>query len=385
MKICLLTHDYPPGQGAALRYIEDVVNSLTAKGISVVVITLTHKDDVPLYEEGKNLHVYRLRAQWNPMLWNLEFMFRVGKKLKEVYEKEKFDLIHSEHVYPVWAAGNFAKKNDLPHIVTIEGITDVTPYSKFMRELHKFVLKHSHYDVLAIWGVFIWENYLSKWNLDKTKVVIIPGGVNTNRLHPLDENREVKTKLLEGGKSLIFIAKPLYGSNAIGIANAIRASKIVFDSVPDARLVIAGEGRKRNELENIVKELNLNEKIKFLGWVRQDMLPQYYSAADVVIDPIGFRHPGSITVLESLTTGKPLIINRIECLPGEQCIPTSEIAEVVEPNNPESMAKGIIKILKDEAYAKDLGRRAWNFVRTNFDTDLIADQYIKAYKKLLKQ
>jgi glycosyltransferase involved in cell wall biosynthesis len=383
MKVCILTHDFPPGQGAALRYIGDLVDELLKFKIKIVVITLAANQNVPLFEKKNNLTIYRFRPRLRPYLWNFEFMLRLKPILEYVYKKEIFDLLHSEHIFPVFAAGIFSKKYKIPHIVVIEGITKYTPYSKIVCLIHRLILPKSHYDILVSWSKFIIDEYFRKWGMKIKNIEIIPGAVDTKKFNPFVKRK--KMKLVSKNEKLIFIAKPLYASNAIGIATAIRAMKEVLKKEKNCKLIVAGEGRKRKSLEELIRNLHLEENVKFIGWVRQSEIPNYYAAADVVIDPINFRHPGSITVLESLTSGKPLVITRTECLPGERNIPNNKISVVVKHSDYEDMARGILKLLKNRKLGQKIGKNAWIFVRNNFSMEKIARKYKKLYEKILNQ
>lgn len=384
MKVCILTHDFLPGQGAAPRYIGDLVDELLKLKIEIVVITLATNPNVPLYEKKGRLTVYRFRVNWHPYLWNFEYMIRLRPILDYVYEKEKFNIIHSEHVFPVPIAGWFSKKYKIPHVVVIEGITKVTPYSKLVCLVHRLILPHSNYDILVAWSKFIIEEYFKKWGMKTKNIEIIPGAVDTKKYNPSISGREIKKRLVSRGEKLIFTAKPLYASNALGIACAIRAIKKVIEKYKNCKLIIAGEGRKKKSLEKIVQNLKLEKYVKFIGWVNQNEIPNYYAAADIVIDSINFSHPGSITVLESLASGKPLVISKTECLPGKNNIPSSDIAIVVKRGNYKDMASGILKLLKNKKLGEKIGRNAWNFVKNNFSIEKIARKYKKLYEDLMR-
>ena len=60
MKICILTHTYPPGESATNLYIEGVVNELRKLGLEIVVVTNLSYKYMPVVESKKNLTIYRL-------------------------------------------------------------------------------------------------------------------------------------------------------------------------------------------------------------------------------------------------------------------------------------------------------------------------------------
>jgi glycosyltransferase involved in cell wall biosynthesis len=384
MKICILTHDFPPGQGAALLYIDSLVRELVKLGIEIIVITILHDKNSAQIEKGENLTVYRFPVRGPSFLNNFEYGIRLLPFLEKIYKKEKFDLIHSEHVFPILNAGIFSKRKNIPHIAVIEGISKISLYSKLVYLAHKFLLPRSHFDVLISWSQFLIDEYFKKWCIDERKIEIISGGIDINKFNPFVDGTEIKEKLKTNDEKIIFTAKPLYKTNALGIAYIIKAMKYVFEKYDNCKLVIAGDGRKRKDLEKLAKDLNLEEKVEFLGGINQEKIPNYYKAADLVVNSLIYRHAGSMTILESLASGTPMVLTRIECLPGKKCVPTDDIAILVDPANDKDIARGILTLLKNEELGEKLGENAWKFIRMNFSMDKIARDYKKLYESLIK-
>ncbi|MBU2560605.1 glycosyltransferase family 4 protein, partial [archaeon] len=150
------------------------------------------------------------------------------------------------------------------------------------------------------------------------------------------------------------------------------------------KLIIGGDGRRKKDAEKLAIDLGLQDHIKFIGWIKQDDIPAYYAASDVVVNSIIYRHAGSVKVLESLSSGKPNVLCNIESLPGENSFPTEYIAMLVKPKDAHDMARGILALLNDEELGKRLGNNAWNFIRDNFSIENIAKDYKKLYEELVE-
>jgi glycosyltransferase involved in cell wall biosynthesis len=380
MKVCILSHCFPPAQGAAELYIGNLAEELAKIGLEIVVITNAFDAALPAFEK-REIKIYRFANRFPPSFHNFGFMLELAPVLKKVYEKEKFNLLHSEHVFPVPKAGKFAEENRIPHVAVIEGISKISLYSKLVYLTHKFVLPRSHFDALVAWSKFLSEEFLKKWGIEENKIRIIPGGIDTEKFNPFVDSKELRNTLADPNQKLIFTAKPLNYTNVLGLAYVIKAMKAVKEH--DCKLLIGGDGRKRKDLEKLARNLDLQKHVKFLGWIRQEKIPEYYAAADVVVDSIIYRHAGSVTVLESLASGKPNVLCDIECLPGENSFPSNDIAMLVKPRDEKDMARGIITLLEDEAIGEKIGMNAWNFVKENFSIDKIALQYKNLYEELL--
>lgn len=382
MKLCFLTHAFPPAETAAASYSKNFVNELLDKGLEVSVITTTRNHNSPDFESHDDLSVYRINLNLPIFGDFLEFMTKVSTKIGKVYENERFDLVHSEHLYPAVYAGMFAKKHKLPHIVTIEGVSNVSLYSKMLFQVHKALIPRLSYDVIVSWGKYVLEKYFIKWGVKRNKSMVIPGAVDTKEFSPNVDGSKIRGKL-PGGEKIIFTAKPMYLTNALGISHIIKAMKIVSGEYHDCKLVVGGTGRMLDYLVKLTGKLGLNGKVKFIGWIPQKEMPLYYKAADIIVDSFIFSHPGSVTALESLSSGTPNVLTEIECLPGEVNVPTSDIAVLSKPSDPESIAKGILKLLNDENLGKRLGKNARKLIEREFSVEKVTNSYLKLYDKLV--
>lgn len=384
MKICILSHCFWPLRGAAELYIGNLAFELAKNDIDVVVITDAFEIGLPAFEEHKNVKIYRFADHFPTHFKNYGFMFELLPTLKKVYEKERFDLLHSEHVFPVPKAGRFAKENKIPHIAVIEGISKVSLYSKLIHLTHRLILPRAQFDILVSWSRFLQEEFFTKWGMSEDKIRIIPGGLDLTKFNPHIEASQLRDSLIESDKEkLIFTVTPMNYTNSLGLAYLIKAIPHVIKEHKNFRLIIGGAGRKKKDMEKLVKNLDIEQHVKFIGWIQQDRVPEYFAASDIVANSTVYRHAGSIKVLESLSSGKPNVLCNIESLPGEDSFPSEDIAVLVKPEDENDMARGILKLLNDEKLGKTLGNNAWNFIRDNFSVEKIAKDYKKLYEELV--
>ena len=382
MKICFLTHAFPPAETATASYSNSFVSELLKNDLEVVAITSKRNNSTNVIEHQDNLSVYRVDFQLPIFADFFEFMMKVATILKGVHKIENFDLVHSEHLFPAPYAGRFAKDNRLPHIVTIEGVSSVSPYSKFLFEVHKLLLPRISYDMIVSWGKYVLEKYFLKWGVNENKSMVIPGAVDTKMFNPNVDGSFVRDKFV-GVEKIIFTAKPMYLTNALGMAHIIKAIKLVANEFQDFKLVVGGDGRMYNKLVNLTNRLGLADKVKFEGWIPQREMPKYYKAVDIIVDSFIFTHPGSITALESLASGTPNVLTEIECLPGEINVPPKDIAILSKPADEKSIANGIITLLDDEKLGKKIGKNAVKFIETNFSIENVVKRYINLYYEVL--
>lgn len=129
-------------------------------------------------------------------------------------------------------------------------------------------------------------------------MVTVPTGAKTEVFHPgLPYDDLIERYCLGGKRTIVHVGRISYEKD---IDMVIRAMPGV-----DAHLLIVGKGPAKEELEKLVSEMGLNDRITFTGFVSDEDLPRYYNMADMVISASKFETQG-LTILEAMATGKPV-------------------------------------------------------------------------------
>ena len=129
-------------------------------------------------------------------------------------------------------------------------------------------------------------------------MVTVPTGAKTEVFHPgLPYDDLVARYGLEGKRIIVHVGRVSYEKD---IDMVIRAMSKV-----DAHLLIVGKGPAKEDMERLVGELGLEDKITFTGFVSDEELPRFYNMADMVISASKFETQG-LTILEAMATGKPV-------------------------------------------------------------------------------
>ena len=129
-------------------------------------------------------------------------------------------------------------------------------------------------------------------------LVTVPTGAKTDVFHPGMPYDDLVSKYgLEGKRVIIHVGRVSYEKD---IDMVIRAMRHV-----DAHLLIVGKGPAKDDLEELVKSLRLEDKITFTGFVSDEDLPRFYNMGDMVVSASKFETQG-LTILEAMATGKPV-------------------------------------------------------------------------------
>jgi glycosyltransferase involved in cell wall biosynthesis len=143
---------------------------------------------------------------------------------------------------------------------------------------------------------------LSHLNL-KVQGVIIPNGVEVERLRGGQKERCSLYKPLQGKKMVLFLGRLSAEKNARFVLQAFLNH---LEDFPDTCLVFAGDGRERGVLEQMVAQKKAREHVIFAGKISYDQVPDYLALADVFVTAsLSEVHP--LTVMEAQAAGVPVV------------------------------------------------------------------------------
>ena len=160
-------------------------------------------------------------------------------------------------------------------------------------------------------------------------------------------------------------------------------------SHPPVRLVIVGgsesgqpDGEERERIEKIVNDLGLAEQTVFAGRVGHDLLPLYYTAADVCAIPSHYE-PFGLVAIEAMACGTPVVAASVGGL--KFTVVHEETGLLVPPQDVTGFAEAIERILVDELWARKLRRQAPLRVQQNFSWSGVAARLSDLYRRLLAE
>lgn len=167
-------------------------------------------------------------------------------------------------------------------------------------------------DRVVVWTAEESTRLRSTYGLPRSRMEISAPGVDCARFAPTDRSRARSKLVLPDVKTALFVGR-LDGFKGVGLL--LEAFAEVKLSLPDARLVVAGDGdaRQRGEFGATVSKLRLEESVSWLGTVSQDEMPALYSSADVLLAP-SFHETYGLAALEAAACGLPAVAANVDGL-----------------------------------------------------------------------
>jgi glycosyltransferase involved in cell wall biosynthesis len=200
---------------------------------------------------------------------------------------------------------------------------------------------------------------------DPRHFVHIPNAIDTERA-PVGDGQRFRARLGLDPNALLVAA--------VGRLSAMKGHKILLQawpavrrSIPDAQLVLVGEGEERASLEATVAELGVGDSVRFLGFVRE--LGDVYDAMDILVHP-SLRDEGcSNTVLEAMWQGRPCIVTACGGLP--ELVEHGETGRIVPLGDPQSLTDALIRLLPDTSTRERMGQEARKTVENRYSLDRV--------------
>ncbi len=153
-----------------------------------------------------------------------------------------------------------------------------------------------------------------------------------------------------------------------GHPTLIEAWPQVLRTVPDAYLLVIGEGSRREALEQLARDLRVAHRVVFTG--RRDDVPAVTAALDVAVLP-SYREAQGLTILEALALSRPVVASNVGGIP--EMIEDGVNGLLVPPHDPAALAAAITRLLTDHPYADMLGRTGHDMVHDRFCIELMVN------------
>lgn len=163
-----------------------------------------------------------------------------------------------------------------------------------------------------------------------------------------------------------------------GVHNLISAMKEIFTIHPETELVIAGKGDEKENLKKQAKELNIEEKVLFKGYVEN--VKKLYQKAYLVVFPSIWMENCPLATLEAMACGKAVIASKIGGF--ADIIEDGKNGFLVNPNNIKELASAITKLLENTELTLKTGHAAQK-ASERYDLNIYLENLLGLYKEAL--
>jgi glycosyltransferase involved in cell wall biosynthesis len=385
----MLTWEFPPRIiGGISPHVYYLSKNLAENDAKVYVVTCDFPG-APQHEVVDGVEVFRIDSYKNPSpdfatwvyLMNVNMQTEAAAIINSL--GGKLDVLHA-HDWLVADAG-IGLKNvfRIPLLATIHS-TEIGRRNGIHFDYERMIHETEAWLTYEAWKVICCSNYMVshvQWafGLPTDKLVMIPNGANAEKYSGAEDTdlHDFRSKFaLPEEKIVLFVGRLVYEKGVHVLVNAV--SRVLEKT--NAKFIIVGNGYMRDQLSNVVKNMGLAHKVLFTGFVDNDTLRKLQKCADVSVVPSLFE-PFGIVAVEAMAAKSPVVVSG-----------TGGLSEIVEhdvtgvkvyPENPDSLAWGINRVLTDEAYANEIKTNAYKKVHEKYNWYKIAQQTKAVYEAVL--
>lgn len=357
----LVTNDFPPKIGGIQSYLWELWRRLPAD--EVVVHTTPHPD-AARFDQAQDFTVVRSTEPW--LVPGPHLVRRINRLAVE----HGADLVVIDPAVP---AGLVGPRLERPYAVVVHGAEVAVPgRAPGLRRLLGRVLAGAVGVVAAGQYPAAEAERAAGRSLP---VTVIPPGVDTERIRPLDDEARAAARrrfgIDEDALAVVSVSRLVPRK---GMDTLVRAAAVLAPYWPDLRVVIAGDGRDRGRIARLIQRLGA--PVRLLGRVPEADLGALYGGADVFAMLCRTRWGGleqegfGIVFLEAAAAGTPQVAGRSGG--AAEAVADGETGIVLDEDGPAAAARAIGQIIGDDRRRRAMGAAARRRAEESFSYDLMA-------------
>lgn len=298
--------------------------------------------------------------------------------LRNLVERERLDIVHTHHLGPLlhaYLAGFRCRNWKWVHTEHIRPDVDIG-YPRWLERVARFMF--SAPDVVTGVSDAVGDYLRERTHVTPEQVKVIYNGVDVDLFAgPYDgavKRRELGIPSEAWVIGLVASLRPQKNH-----ALLLQAFTELLPEVPEARLVLAGDGESCSALEALADHLGVKGKVHFLG-SRLDA-PELFATFDVYCLPSHYEGM-PLTVFEAMAAGKPVVATRVVGI--REVVSHEETGLLVPPDDPHNLARSLLRIRREPHLGPTLVEAGRRYVNRHACLKDMVDRYAALYEQLLK-
>jgi len=381
LKIAFYTDSFLPAVDGVVVSILNFREELEKRGHEVYIYASGNEKTKQMMHNDKRVVVVRgVKFSKYPQ-YNLA-LFPFGSRLKNI--SVRMDINHAQTPFMMGVnAFVLSKIEKIPIVGSFHTmitdkavIRDYATRNEFLaKRFIKYGWKYARLFYNRCDGVIAPSNTV-KGILERNgihNVSVIPNGIDLKKFSPKVDGSAVRKTLAKKDEKLVMYVGRI--SSEKHLETLIKAAHVLKKE--DIKFALVGAGPALERYQQLASNLELNDKLKFVGFVDNKELPKYYAACDAFCIPSTFETQGVVS-LEALSTGKPVI--GADYLALKELIKNGKNGEKFRPNDSKDCARKIRKVIYNIGTYKEMVSTAKRFSIENTTDDLL-----KLYRTILNR
>jgi glycosyltransferase involved in cell wall biosynthesis len=389
MKILVLAWEFPPRIiGGIARHVAELYPELVALGHEIHLITVEF-GKTPQQEVVDGIHLHRVAVAYGNDFfhWVVNMNESMGKYGGDLIAATgDFDLIHAHD----WLVGDAAialkHRFKLPLLATIHA-TEYGRYNGIYTPTQSYI--HSKEAQLSheAWRVIVCTEHMKRelqiaFHTPPNKLDIIYNGIRAAKknLDPNFNYSAFRDRFALNTEKIVYYLGRMSYEKGISVLIAA-APRVIAEMNGNAKIVIIGGGNV-DHLKEQAWNLGIGHKCLFTGFMPEQELNRFQVIADCAVFP-SLYEPFGIVVLESFAARVPVVVSDTCGLP--EVVEHGKTGVVTQTNNPDSLAWGILDVLKHPDYGAMLAKNAYEDLNHKFHWRRLAKQTELVCQRVLRE
>lgn len=375
MRVALVSDWYYPKIGGVASHMHHLAIKLKERGHEVAIVTNNRTTGKEEDLEKQGIELIKIPGIVSPLLEvNVTYGLKSSEELNEFLKD--FDIIHSHHAFTPLAlkavkAGRAMRRATLltTHSISFAYESKLWEALGFTISLFTDYLKYPHRIIAVSRAAKAFIEHFTD-----VPISIVPNGVDDKRFSPTKEKDKIKAKFGIKGNVVLYVSRMSYRKGPHVLLNA-------FSKIEDATLVIVGSGEMLPFLKAQAKFLGIEDRVVFMGYVPDDLLPEIFKMADIFVLPSVSSEAFGIVVLEAMASGVPVIATDVGGIP--EVLKENEAGLLIPPGNELELRKAIQKLLNNEELRKWYGINGRKAVEEKYSWDKVVVEIEKVYEEII--
>jgi glycosyltransferase involved in cell wall biosynthesis len=239
------------------------------------------------------------------------------------------------------------------------------------RFLIKFVFRQA--DLVTSMADHMTEHLISHRYVSKEKVLTLPFGVNINRFYPEQSKQPDK-------KSRFTVISTRRHNITCDVQTYIRAIPIILEQFPETCFLVGGDGPMREDLETLVKDLEIQKQVSFVGWIPYREMPEYLRRSDVAIST-AVSDGNNVSLNEAMACGTFPIASNISA--NRQWIISEINGLLFKSGDYQDLASCVIRALSDFEMRENAVDLNWRIIKSRASWNKNMNKMTSYYKNLV--
>ena len=375
-RILCVTNDFGPRAGGIETFVIGLIQRLP---FASVIVYTSAQDDSQDYDQKwlAEFGVEVVRDKAKILLPTPGVAYCVNALTRE----RKIETVFFGAAAPLGLLAKGLRRSGVTHIVALTHghevwWSKVWPFTMAMKSISR------HVNHLTYLGEFT-QNAIAKSVTRKAAaaMVKIAPGIDTNHFAPVDASQLREELGLTQKKVIVSVGRLVHRK---GQDVLIEAMPTILRSVPDAHILMVGQGPYRSYLENRAKTLGITENITFIGRIEYQALPRYICVGDLFVMPSRSRLAGleveglGIVYLEASACALPVIAGNSGGAP--DAVLDGETGFVVDGTSVADVATAVVELLEDPKRSKEMGIRGRNWIIQEWQWDMWSQRFAELLK-----